>query len=123
MINSGIAQVRSSIADIEQFHAKALTAISEEQSAQQTQELDELLTKTNKIIGKTRTNLKAMEASNKKEGADAKAKTLTADQRIRISQVIRFSPMFLPKTTPCDQELLAVGASFFRMLTLMAHRI
>ena len=104
MINSGIAQVRSSTADIEQFHAKALTAISEEQSAQQSQELDELMTRTNKIIAKTRANLKAMEESNKKEGADPKSKTLNADQRIRISQVVSLYRNFVARHLTCEQK-------------------
>ncbi|KAJ3105465.1 Syntaxin-1A [Phlyctochytrium planicorne] len=78
-----IAFIKSSIDQIEKAHQNAMNTISEEQAAENTKELERLMSVTNKQSSEVRNKLKAMEAANKKL---LKTPGSSADARIRITQ-------------------------------------
>ncbi|KAJ3148521.1 Syntaxin-1A, partial [Irineochytrium annulatum] len=81
-IKDQIALIKSSVGQIEALHQNALNVISEEQSAENTKELERLMGTANKQSVEIRNKLKAMEAANKKL---AKSNP-SSDVRVRISQ-------------------------------------
>ncbi|KAI9334341.1 t-SNARE [Zopfochytrium polystomum] len=91
-IREEISSVKSSIELIDQAHQNALNVISEEQSAQNTKELDRLMEKVNKQSTDIRNRLKTIEADNKKMSKEKKS---NAELRIRISQYGAVAKKFL----------------------------
>ncbi|KAJ3293277.1 Syntaxin-1A [Borealophlyctis nickersoniae] len=91
-IKDGVVNVKRSIEQIESLHQKALNVISEEQSAENTKELDKIMERTNKQAGEIRNKLKAMEAQNK--ALESKGDN-PSDLRIRVSQHGALTKKFL----------------------------
>jgi t-SNARE complex subunit (syntaxin) len=95
-VKAGITTIKKYITDIDQFHGKALSSVSEQSD---TKELDKLMDSANQEIQKVRTILKNIDDQNKKCGAVSNSTNLSADQRIRMSQSSNVTKKFVETVT------------------------
>ncbi|KAI9143497.1 t-SNARE [Paraphysoderma sedebokerense] len=82
-IRESTTTLKKLIQDIEETHGKQLTAVSEEQGANNANNLDNIMEQINEHSINVRNKLKAMEASTKAFGAK---NPTSSDYRVRVSQ-------------------------------------
>ncbi|KAI3630948.1 hypothetical protein MIR68_011031 [Amoeboaphelidium protococcarum] len=100
-IKTAVNAIKHKVQDIEQFHSKALTAISDQKDHQS--KLDALMDEANVSIQNARNRIKLMESQNKKAGADPQKQNLTSEQRIRLSQHTNVTKKFIEVVTEYQQ--------------------